>query len=390
MTHHLDHHIPTSPAIECLLKNGFDGMAEAMRLLLNEVMLIERAQALHANPYERTDARVGHANGFKPKTVLSRAGKIELNIPQVRGGLEFYPTSLEKGLRSERALNLAIAEMYIQGVSTRKVDEIVKQLCGEGVSREAVSTLAAKMDEELDRWRTRPIGNTPYLILDARYEKVRTDGLVRDCALLIAFGVDGEGKRSVLGLSVAINEAEIHWREFLRSLKQRGMHGINLITSDDHAGLKAALKTEFGGVKLQRCQFHLQQNAAQYVPKIEMRKAVAADIRAIFAAPSMEESKRLLEMAVKKYADTASSLSNWMSANLHEGLTVFTLPEAHRKRLRTSNLAERQNKELKRRTRVIGIFPNAESLLRVASAILKERSDLWQSERAYIPSMEGV
>lgn len=390
MTHHLDHHIPTHPAIECLLKNGFDGMAEVMRLLFNEVMLIERSQALHAKPYERTDARVGHANGFKPKTVLSRVGKIELNIPQVRGGLEFYPTSLEKGLRSEQALNLAIAEMYIQGVSTRKVDEIVRQMCGEGVSREAVSNLAAKMDEELERWRNRPLGHILYLILDARYEKVRTDGLVRDCSLLVAYGVDSEGKRSVIGLSVALSEAEIHWRGFLRSLKERGMHGLIMITSDDHAGLKAALKTEFGGVKLQRCQFHLQQNAAQYVPKIEMRKAVAADIRAIFAAPNMEESKRLLDMAVKKYADTASSLSNWMAANLHEGLTVFTLPEAHRKRLRTTNLAERQNKELKRRTRVIGIFPNAQSLLRVASAILKERSDLWQAERSYLPSMEGV
>jgi len=390
MTHHPDHHIPTHPAIECLLEHGFDGMAEVMKLLFNEAMLIERAQALHADPYERTDTRVGYANGFKPKSVLSRVGKIELNIPQVRGGLEFYPTSLEKGLRSEQALNLAIAEMYIQGVSTRKVDEIVKQLCGEGVSRETVSNLAAKMDEELDRWRNRPLGNMLYVILDARYEKIRTDGLVRDCALLIAFGVDGEGKRSIIGLSVAMSEAEIHWRDFLRSLKKRGLHGINMITSDDHAGLKAALKTEFGGVKLQRCQFHLQQNATQYVPKIEMRKAVAADIRAIFAAPNMEESKRLLEMAVKKYADTASSLSNWMAANIHEGLTVFTLPEAHRKRLRTSNLAERQNKELKRRTRVIGIFPNAQSLLRVASAILKERSDLWEAERSYIQPMEVV
>ena len=390
MTHHPEHHIPSHPAVECLLQNGFEGSANALRLLLNEAMMIERSQALQAAPYERTDDRLGYANGFKPKSVLTRVGKLELSIPQVRGGMEFYPTSLERGQRSEQALNLAIAEMYIQGVSTRKVEEIVRQLCGEGVSREKVSQLAEKMDEELARWRNRPIENISYLILDARYEKVRVDGLVRDCALLVAFCVDGENRRSVLGLSVALSEAETHWREFLRSLKKRGMHGLIMITSDDHAGLKAALKTEFGGVKWQRCQCHLQRNATQYVPKLEMRKPVAADIRAIFAAPNLEESKRLLEMAVKKYADTASSLSKWMAANLHEGLTVFSLPEAHRKRLRTSNLAERQNKEVKRRTRVIGIFPNEASLLRVASAILKERSDLWQTENSYLPSKEEV
>jgi len=365
-------------------------MARAMELLLNEAMKIERSQALSANLYERTDERRGYANGFKPKTLSTRLGKIELNIPQVRGDVEFYPSALEKGIRSEQALNLAIAQMYLQGVSTRKVEAILQQLCGEGISREQVSNLAQKMDDELQRWRDRPLEHIPYMILDARYEKIHEGGLVRDCALLVAYGVTSEGRRSVLGVSVALSEAEVHWRSFLRSLKDRGLRGLTLITSDDHAGLKAALKTEFGGVKWQRCQCHLQRNAGQYVPKIEMRKAVAADIRAVFNAPNLEEAQRFMNLAIKKYEKTAPALSSWMNTNLHEGLSVFTLPEAHRKRLRTSNLAERMNKELKRRTRVIGIFPNAAALLRVSSALLKEQSDLWETEKAYLSQEENA
>lgn len=388
MTHHPDHHTSAHPAVECLLENGFDGMANVLTILLNEAMRIERSQVLQAAPYERTDERRGYANGFKSKTLTTRVGKIELAIPQVRGGVDFYPSALEKGLRSEQALNLTIAEMYIQGVSTRKVDAILNQLCGEGISRETVSQLVQKMDEELERWRNRPLGHIPYIVLDARYEKVRVDGLVQDCAVLVAFGVNGEGRRTVLGVSVSLSEAETHWREFLRSLKKRGLQGVVQITSDDHAGLGAARKTEFPGAKWQRCQCHMQRNAAQYVPKLEMRKGVAADIRAIFGAPNLEEAQRLQEMMVKKYERTASDLSKWAAANLHEGLSVFALPEAHRKRLRTSNLAERENEELKRRTRVIGIFPNKDALLRVVTAILRERSDNWEAEKMYLQMKE--
>lgn len=384
MTHHVEDFNHHHPAVECLLRHGFEGAAQAFTLLMNEAMKIERSQALQAAPYERTDSRQGYANGFKPKTVTARVGKLALEIPQVRGELDFYPTSLEKGLRSEQALNLAIAEMYIQGVSTRKMDKVIRQLCGEGVSREKVSQLSQQMDEELERWRSRPLGNIPYLILDARYEKVRVDGLVQNCAVLIAFGVTGEGRRSVLGVSVALSEAEVHWRDFLRTMKVRGLHGLKMITSDDHSGLRAALKTEFGGVKWQRCQFHLQQNAAHYVPKIEMRKEVASDIRAIFNAPNLNEAQRLMGITTEKYKETAIRLTKWMTENLHEGFSVFALPEEHRKKLRTSNLAERQNEEIKRRTRVIGIFPNSEALLRISTCILKEVSERWETGKVYL------
>lgn len=389
MTHHATHYSQPHPAVEVLLEHGFEGLSEALKLLFNEVMKIERSNALQATPFERTEARQGYANGFKPKTVSTRVGDIEFSIPQVRGDVEFYPSCLEKGLKSERALNMAIAEMYIQGVSTRKVDQIIQKLSGAHVSREKVSQLTKELDAELEKWRNRPLGQVEYLVLDARYENVRVDSLVHDCAVLVAYGVLPDGRRSILGVHVSLGEAEIHWRTFLRKLKHRGLYGVKMITSDDHAGLKAALKTEFGGIPWQRCQFHLQQNASGYVPRKEMRKEVASDIRSIFNAPNLEEAERLLGIYTEKYSKRASDLSIWMRKNLPEGFTVFTLPEGHRKKLRTSNMAERQNQELKRRTRVIEIFPNKESLLRITSAILKEQSEAWGAGKVYLTMEEN-
>ena len=202
--------------IQLLADEGFDGMAEAITILVNEAMKLERSEALNAEPYERTPARRGYANGFKGKTLHSRLGKLALQIPQTRG-VEFYPSALERGERSERALKLAVAEMYVQGVSTRKVAEITEQLCGLDVSSSQVSRAAQQLDEELAAWRSRPLERVSYLILDARYEKVRHGGSVRDCAVLLAVGVLPSGNRSVLGVSVSLSEAEVHWREFLSS-----------------------------------------------------------------------------------------------------------------------------------------------------------------------------
>ena len=248
--------------LELLTENGFDGVAGALEILFNEAMKIERSEFLGAAPYERSDERRGHANGFKPKRVKTRVGEIELAIPQVRGveGENFYPKSRERGARSERALKLAIAEMYVQGVSTRKVVDITRELCGLDVSSTQVSRAAQLLDEELATWRTRPLGAFPYLILDARYEKIRHGGSVVDCAVLMAIGVDETGHRSILGTSVSLSEAEVHWRGFLEELQERGLHGVRIITSDDHAGLGKALTSRFAGVPWQRCQFHLQQN----------------------------------------------------------------------------------------------------------------------------------
>jgi len=380
---HQEHSSDYNDLVELLAESGFDGMAQAIEILLNEAMKLERSDVLRAAPYQRTDARRGYANGYKPKTVRSRLGSLELQVPQARG-IEFYPSTLERGERSERALKLAVAEMYVQGVSTRKVAAITQELCGLDISSSQVSRAAAALDEELDAWRNRPLGEMPYLILDARYEKVRCTGSVISCAVLVAIGITPEGKRSVIGVSVSLTEAEVHWRDFLASLQNRGLHGVQLIVSDNHAGIKAARKARFSGVPWQRCQFHLQQNAMQYVPKIALRKAVAADLRAAFDAPDRNEAQRQLDIAVKKYAKSAPKLSAWIETNIPEGLTVFRLPAAHRRRLRTTNMLERVNKEIKRRTRVATLFPNEASLLRLTSAILVEITEEWETGKRYL------
>ena len=373
--------------LQLLCENGFDGMAPAIEILLNEAMKLERADALGAGPYERSSQRRGYANGFKDKTVNSRLGKLHLNVPQTRD-VEFYPSALERGERSERALKLAVAEMYVQGVSTRKVQEITRQLCGLDVSSTQVSRAAQLLDDELERWRNRPLSRVPYLILDARYESVRHGGSVVDCAVLIAIGITPEGKRSVLGVSVSLSEAEVHWREFLSSLIERGMHGVEFIVSDAHEGLAAARRACLPGVPWQRCQFHLQQNAMHYVPKLDMRKEVAADLRGVFNAGDRGEAERLLQLAVDKYQTTAPRLAAWMEANIPEGLTVFQLPAGHRRRMRTTNMLERLNKEIKRRTRVATLFPHEQSLLRLVSAVLIETSEDWETGKTYL-SMEA-
>lgn len=382
MTHQTESN-PFDAMIQVLDKHGFDGLAHALEILFNEAMKIERSAVLGAQPYERTDERRGHANGFKPKRLATRVGQLKLQIPQTRG-VDFYPHSLERGVRSERALKLAVAEMYVQGVSTRKVTEITSELCGLDVSSSQVSRAAQLLDEELQSWRSRLLGKLPYLLLDARYEKVRHGGSVVDCAVLVAVGVLPDGKRTVLGVSVSLSEAEVHWREFLASLVERGLHGVEMITSDAHEGLKAARQAVFPGVPWQRCQFHLQQNAAAYVPKVELRIAVAADLRGVFNAPDRTEAERLLNLMLDKYRQSAPRLVEWLQENVPEGLTVFTRPAAHRRRLRTTNLIERLNKEIHRRTRVATLFPNEASLLRLVSAVLVEVDQEWQTGIRYL------
>lgn len=376
-------------ALEALLEAGLDGMAEALEILFNEAMRVDRNAFLRAGPHERTSERRGYANGFKPRSVKTRIGNLDLRMPQVRDSEEgFYPRSLERGLRSERALKLAVAEMYLQGVSTRKVKAITEELCGVNISSTEVSRATQLLDEELQTWRDRPLGKIPYLILDARYEKVRHGGSVVDAAVLIASGVREDGRRCILGVSVSLSEAEVHWREFLKSLQDRGMHGVRLVTTDDHKGLRAAMQSRLTGVKWNRCQFHLQQNAMHYVPRVAMRGEVAADIRSIFNAPDKPSALQRLADIVSKYQEPAPRLAEWMEKNIPEGLTVLdpdlNLTEAERKRLRTTNGLERVNKELKRRTRVASLFPNEASLLRLVSALLMEISEDWETGKVYL------
>lgn len=369
--------------LEQLAKQGLEGLPDLVRVLVNQAMQIERENYLHAKPYERSEDRQGHANGYKPKTVKTRVGEVTFDIPQVREG-GFYPNSLEKGIRSERALLLTLAEMYVQGVSTRKVAAITEKLCGTQINASQVSRAAQLLDEELETWRNRPLGEIVYLYLDARYEKVRQAGNVRDAAILMASGVKSDGKRSILGVSVSLSEAETHWRAFLEGLVKRGLHGVQLIISDDHAGMEAARKAIFTGIPWQRCQFHLQQNAGQYVPKKDMRREVAEDIRTIFNAPDRETAEIYLKKAIEKYSVIAPKLADWMEVNVPEGFTVFAFPKEHQRRLRTSNYMERLSQEIKRRTRIVRVFPNEPACLRLVSAILMEIGEEWEFGRLYL------
>jgi putative transposase len=370
-------------AVQALAEQGFDGMAQAMELLLNECMKVERQQALGVGPYQRGVARRGQANGFKPKQLKTRVGPLNLRVPQVRGA-EFYPSALERGSRSEKALCLALAEMYVQGVSTRKVSQITEQLCGCEVSSSDVSRAAKLLDEELTKWRNRPLGAIKYLILDARYEKIRLAGCVRDCAVLTAIGIDAEGHRSILGVSVALTEAEVHWRDFLKSLLARGLHGLELIVSDAHAGLKEARQACLGSVPWQRCQFHLLHNALQHVPKDDLKREVIADVQSVLDAPDLPAAEERLQRVVRKYEKSAPKLAAWLEASVPESLTVRRLPPSHRRRLRTTNMLERLNREIKRRTRVATLFPNEASLLRLVTAVVIEISEDWETGKRYV------
>lgn len=373
--------------LEILLKDGSDGFRAAIETLVNESMKLARERHLKAEPYERNAERTGYSNGFKPKQLKTTLGELSLQIPQVRDS-SFYPISQEKGCRVDRTLLLSLAEMYVQGTSTRRVSRIVEAMCGLEVSSMEVSRATEKLDEQFSAWRNRAIGEICYLFFDARYEKVRHGGSVIDCAVLIASGVDSQGKRKLLGVSVSLSEAEVHWRKFMMDLVQRDLHGVKLITSDAHAGLKAARKAVFPSVPWQRCQFHLQQNAQAYVPKQSMKEGVAAKIRAMFNAENRVESERLLTLAAQHYQSTAPKLSEWLEENVSESLTVFEFPMSHRKKIRTSNVLERVNKEVKRRTRVAGLFPNEASCERLVTAVLMEISEGWETGKTYISFAE--
>ncbi len=378
---------PTDPTaldsvVELVAEHGTDAIAAAFGRLLGIAMEAQRDAAIGASHHERSEDRRGHRNGYKPKTLATRVGEIEIQVPKTRG-IPFYPDCLERGRRSERAFINALAEMYVQGVSTRKVAAVVDELCGTRVPSSTVSRAAALLDAELEAWRTRPIGQVTYLILDARYEKVREGGRVISCAILTAIGVLPDGSRSILGVSCSLSEAEVHWRDFLRSLADWGMHGLRHIVSDDHAGLKAAREACFPSVPWQRCQVHLTRNAMAHVSRQSARAEVASDLRVIFNAADEEEARRRLKLAVDRWRPEMPRLAAWMESNLPDGFAVFALPPGHRRRLRTTNLIESINTGVKRRTRVAPLFPNPAPALRLVSAILIEKDEEWASGRKY-------
>ena len=377
--------------INLLLHDGLgEGLPRIAEILMNAAMLVERAKHIGVAPHERSEQRNGHANGFKPRAFHTSMGALELALPQVRGSDAPFRTSLlEKGSRSDRSLKAAIAEMYIQGVSTRRVTKVMGELCGFEVSSTQVSNLTATLDEEFEKWRTRLLPEISHLFLDATYYKVRIAGNVRDCATLIAIGIRrDDGKRIILGVSCALSEAEIHWRKFVIGLKERGIGIPDLVTSDAHEGLRAALRATMNASPWQRCQFHLQQNAQAHIPTTDLKEKVAEDIRRIFNAEDRARAEEKLAAFVAEYSSKAPQLAAWAEAKLPEGFTVFNFPEAARKRLRTSNMCETLNSQIKRRTRVVGLFPGESSLLRLVTAVLIEISEEWETGKAYLQITE--
>ena len=373
--------------MEQLIANGAEDMASVFSGLFDLAMRIEREQFLEAGHYERTPLRRGYANGVKPKRLDTPAGTVTVNVPKTAGHDEpFYPQSLERGRRSSRAVMLAVAEMYVKGVSTRDAEAVMKEFGIESLSSTQVSRAAKLLDDELEAWRNRPLGEIRYLIVDARYEKVRDGGVVRDAAVLSAIGIGPDERRRVLGVSCALSEAEVHWRAFLESLISRGMRGVQFVVSDDHAGLRAARKAVLTGATWQRCQFHLAQNAIHHAPSLAIRKRIGAELRQIWNAPDPNLATESLRRLVESYRDKAAKLAAWLEDNVPDGLAVFTLPEEHRRRLRTSNPMERAiQQEIKRRTQKVRVFPNEKSLERLVSAVLVEIDDKWASaDKAYI------
>ena len=369
--------------IKGLIGQGTEALRPVLELLFNAAMKVEREQFLGASSHERSEERKGYANGYKAKEVHTRIGALELAVPQVRG-LGFYPQSIERGTRSEKALKVAIAQMYLEGVSTRRVQDITEKLCGYEISSTQVSRVTQELDEQFEQFRNRPIGEVCYLIVDATYLKVRHNGSVISMAILLAYGVSPEGKREILGASASLSEAEVHWREFFKHLQSRGMYGMRLGISDGHPGLKNARMAVFPSLPWQRCQFHLSQNAQSYAPKKSMRLEIGEVTREIFNSSSLEIAREMTRKAIEKYQKRAPEFAKWLEENIEEGLTVYQLPKEHWKKIRTSNGMERVNREIKRRTRVAVMFPNKESALRLVTGVIVEIHEEWITGRQYL------
>jgi len=369
--------------LEDFTSQGINQLKDSLERLFNQLMIAEREDFIGAGPYERSNDRRDYSNGFKNKSLLTRSGKLDLKVPQVRSG-SFYPSSLEKGEKVEQALKLALAEAYVQGVSTRRMKELTEQLCGTEISSTQVSRVSQVLDEEVEKFRTRTLGKYRYLYLDAQYEKVRYEGSVHSLAVLKAVGVNEEGLREVLGISCSLSEAEVHWRGFLENLIKRGLRGLELIISDNHPGLRNTLKSVLPSVKWQRCLFHLAQNAGSHSPSAGMRREASAAVREIYQAIDKREAEERMRKVVEHYKDKAPNFCDWLEENFVEGLTFFDFPKAHWKKIRTNNLMERMNQEQKRRTRSVRLFPSVESCERLVITIAMRINEEWSTSKKYL------
>ena len=360
-------------------------LKEIVERVLQKLLEAEMTEHVGAAPYERSGERKGHRNGHKPRTLRTRVGTLNLLVPQDREGT-FSTRLFSRYQRNEKALVLALMEMYVEGVSTRKVKDITEALCGTSFSKSTVSYLAAGLDTELAAWRARPLEAKayPYLFVDARYEKVRRGHRVVSQGVLVVSAVRDDGFREIVGIALADTESEATYQELFRSLKARGLSGVELVVSDDHEGLKAAVSRHFQGASWQRCQVHYSRNLLGMVGA-KKREELAADLRAIFAATSRDQALTIASSVAEAWRGKGhEKVAEHVEEHVEECLSCLFFPESHRRRIRTTNGLERFNQELKRRTRVVRIFPNGEACLRLITALAVEQSEEWVTGRRYL------
>jgi len=352
---------------------------EAMQSILE----VEMQECLQAGKHERTEGRLGYRSGYYRRGLVTRVGTIVLRVPQDRAG-QFSTQVFQQYQRSEKALVAALAQMYVQGVSTRKVAAITEELCGQQFSASSISAITARLDGRLEEFSRRPLEQEfPYVVVDARYERVREGGVIVSRAILIALGIDWEGRRQVLAVEYANRESQSSWRDFLLGLQGRGLKGVQFVVSDDHPGLKAAIREVLPGAWWQRCYVHFLRNALDYLP----RKAdddCLQELRWMYERRNVEEARRDLKSWLEKWSSKYPKLCGWVESNIEETWTFYRLPVAHHKHLKSTNLLERFNQEIKRRTLVVRIFPDEESCLRRVRAVAAEQHEEWMEGSRYL------
>ena len=374
-------------AKQAFLVNDPGFMQDVVRNFLQNLLEQEMTDYLHAAPYERSAGRLGYRSGRRVRKLVTRAGSLSLDVPTERTG-HFRTAVFDRYQRSEQAFVLTLQEMYLAGVSTRKVRAITEELCGTAISASTVSRLTKRLDEDLARWRNRRLVESyPYLIVDARYERVRQNERIESQGVLVISGVSGKGQRDILGVAVANTESETSWTEVFRDLSRRGLAGVRLVVSDDHEGLVASVRRCFQGALWQRCQTHFMHNVLALVTKCD-RKALWQALRSVFDAPTLEHAKARLAEVVAEWRPRYPDLADKLEEETEDTLTCFQFPAGHRMRIRTTNMIERLNKELRRRSRVVSIFPNAASCLRLMTALAQEQAAEWAAQLAYLDMAE--
>ncbi len=361
--------------------------ADFLRVLVQEnlqkIIKTEFENNIQAIPYERTDSRKGYRNGSYSRKINTRVGTLELDVIRDRDGI-FSTELFRRYQRNEQAFVLSMIEMYIQGVSTRKVKKVVEKLCGTTISKSTVSSLAKGIDENISRWRNRKLTEEyPYLVVDARYEDIRKEGVVMSQAVLIVVGISASGKREILSLDIGNSENQQEWSEVFQRLKSRGLSGIQFVVSDDHQGLVNSVKQKFQCASWQRCQVHFMRNFMSKFSRKDTKEYVLK-LKDIFVAPDIEKARERKERFVKELESTKPKIAEWLDMDIESCFTVYSLPSEHRKRMRSTNMIERFNQELLRRSRVIRIFPNDESCLRLFATMCMEQSEQWQTGRTYL------